>query len=338
MATSEQLVEIWRAEFLESRHRGHAVVSDASGNIIAQWGNPDQVILPRSSSKMLQALPLIESGAAKAAGLTTEQLALSCASHSGAAIHTDRVEAWLGDLGLSETDLRCGAHQPRDKPARYGLRDAQKQPCQIHNNCSGKHTGFLTLNKHLGGHADYIEVDHPVQKAVKNAFEEMTGMDTPGYGLDGCAAPNFATTVAGLALAMARMADPSGLGEARENAARALVSAMYEHPLLVAGEGRACSELMAATTAKVAIKTGAEGVYTAILPDLGLGVALKIEDGTTRGAEAAIAAILVRLGVLEADHPMALKRYNPPILNSRDMVTGSLKPDPAFFQNGAKLR
>ena len=337
MTTAETLVEIWRADFLECQHRGHAVVSDKSGNIIASWGNPEQIILPRSSSKMLQALPLIESGAAKAAGLGTEQLALSCASHNGAAIHTDRVSAWLDNLGLGDEDFRCGSHQPKDDDARHALRDNGQQPCQMHNNCSGKHSGFLTFNKHIGGGSEYIEIDHPIQKAVKEAFEEMTGLDTFGYGIDGCAAPNFATTVAGLARAMARMADPSGLGTARENAARSLVSAMREHPLLVAGEGRACSELMAAMDGKVAVKTGAEGVFIAKLPDQGLGVALKIEDGATRASEAAMAAILVRLGVLSADHPMAQKRLNPSILNCREMDTGSIRPDGQFYNNGALL-
>ncbi len=337
MSTAETLIEIWRADFLECQHRGHAVISDNTGNIIAHWGNPDAVILPRSSSKMLQALPLVESGAAAAAGLGTEQLALSCASHNGAAIHTDRVITWLDNLGLDDDDFRCGSHQPKDDDARHALRDNGQQPCQRHNNCSGKHSGFLTFNQHIGGGSEYIEVDHPIQKAVKEAFEEMTGMDTFGYGVDGCAAPNFATTVAGLARAMARMANPTGLGSARENAARALVSAMTEHPLLVAGEGRACSELMEAMDGKVAIKTGAEGVFIAILPEQGLGVALKIEDGATRASEAAMAAILVRLGVLSADHPMAKKRLNPPILNCRKMNTGFIQPAGQFYNNGALL-
>ncbi len=337
MSTAETLVEIWRADFLECQHRGHAVVSDAAGNIIASWGDPDQVILPRSSSKMLQALPLIETGAAEAFGLNTEQLALSCASHNSAAIHTDRVQTWLAGMGLNDDDFRCGSHQPKDDAARHALRDNGQSPCQMHNNCSGKHSGFLTVNKHIGGHSEYTEVDHPLQKAVKEAFEEMTGIDTPGYGIDGCNAPNFATSVTGLARAAARMADPSGLGAARENAARKLVSAMRKHPLLVAGEGRACSELMPAMDGKVAIKTGAEGVYVAILSEQGLGVALKIEDGATRASEAAMAAILVRLGVLSADHPMAKKRMNPDALNCRKVTTGFIRPTDTFYKGGALL-
>lgn len=336
MANAVNLVEIWRGPFLECVHQGHAVICDASGEIRAAWGDPDEVILPRSSCKMLQALPLIESGAAAAFGLSSEQLALSCASHQGSAIHTERVTKWLSDLDLGEDDLRCGPQPPSDVAVRHELIRSGGQPCQIHNNCSGKHSGFLTLNKHLGGGADYIDLDHPVQKAIKTAFEEMTGMDTPGYGIDGCSAPNFATTVAGLAVAAARMADPSGLGGARENAARTLVSAMIEHPLLVAGTTRACTELMQAMDS-VAVKTGAEGVFVAILPKLGLGVGLKIEDGATRASESAMAAILVRLGVLAADHPSAIKRLCPPILNRRKMDTGSVKPDVDFYANGAPI-
>jgi len=335
--SAQPLVEIWRGDFLECIHRGHVVVSDASGNILAQWGNPDQIILPRSSSKMLQALPLVESGAARAAGLTSEQLALSCASHQGAAIHSERVEKWLSALGLSESDLRCGPQPPNDTEARHALRDHGQQPCQIHNNCSGKHSGFLTLNKHLGGGSEYIDPNHPVQIAVKDAFEEMTGMATFGYGIDGCSAPNFATTVAGFARALARMADPRGLGPVRETAARSLVDAMRAHPLLVAGEGRACSELMQAMDGKVAVKTGAEGVFGAILPEQGLGVALKIEDGATRASEATMAAILVRLGVLSADHPLAVKRLNPPIPNRRNIITGYIQPSEILYQNGKPL-
>ncbi len=336
MTNAVNLVEIWRGPFLECVHRGHAVVCDASGEIRAAWGNSDEMILPRSSCKMLQALPLIESGAANAFGLSTEQLALSCSSHQGSAIHTERVTKWLSDLDLGEDDLRCGPQPPSDVSVRHEMIRSGGTPCQIHNNCSGKHSGFLTLNKHLGGGSEYVEVDHPVQKAVKTVFEEMTGMDTPGFGIDGCSAPNFATTVAGLARAMARMADPSGLGVARETAARTLVSAMMEHPLLVAGTTRACTELMQAMD-NVVVKTGAEGVFVAILPKQGLGVALKIEDGATRASESAMAAILVRLGVLAVDHPSAIKRLRPPILNRRKMDTGFIRPDADFYANGAPL-
>lgn len=335
MTEGVPMVEVWRGEFAESVHRGHAVLCDARGEIRAAWGDPDRVILPRSSCKMLQALPLVESGAG--AGLTSEQLALACASHQGAAMHVGRVAAWLAELGMSEADLRCGAQVPNDSEERGRLREEFEAPCQLHNNCSGKHAGFLALGRHLGGGPEYVEPDHPVQRAVRAAFEEMTGAASPGYGIDGCSAPNFATTLRGLAWAMARMADPAGLGRAREAAARRLVSAMVAHPLLVAGGGRACSELMTAMAGKVAAKTGAEGVFVAIWPERGLGLALKIEDGGTRASECAVATLLVRLGALEAGDPAALRRMAAPQVNRRGLVVGEIRPTPALWGNGAPL-
>ncbi len=326
------LAEIWRGPFLESIHTGHAVICDASGNIVQAWGDPDQVILPRSSSKMIQALPLIESGAAKAFGLGVDQLALACASHNSAAIHTDRVSKWLDHLGLSDDDLRCGAHDPKDVEAHHALIRAGEKPCQMHNNCSGKHSGFLTLNKHLGGGSEYIDPDHPVQVAVKDAFEDVTGQTTPGFGIDGCSAPNFATTMHGFARALAFFAAASEDGASvRERAAATLVQAMTTYPELVAGEGRACTELMRAMNGRVALKTGAEAVFAAIIPELKLGVAVKISDGSFRASECAIAAILVKLGVLAPKHPATLKRMNAPIKNCNDIITGYVKPTAALL-------
>lgn len=325
------MVEIWRGDLLESQHLGHAVVCDASGQVIEAWGNAEKVIYPRSSCKMLQALPLIESGAADAYGLGIEQLALSCASHQGAAIHTDRVSVWLKELGLSPADFRCGVQKPSDKDAHEALIIAGKTPCQIHNNCSGKHSGFLTLNKHLSGGPEYIEVDHPVQIAARDVFQEMTGETSAGYGIDGCSAPNYSTSVTGLARAMARMAAPVGSG-ARAKASTRLVDAMRTHPDLVAGEGRACTELMRAMGGKVVIKTGAEAVFVAILPEQGLGMAIKIADGGTRAAECAMAGLLVKYGVLDATHPMAIKRLHGPIRNWNGINTGHMRLSPGFIQ------
>ena len=327
MTNPVPMAEIWRGPFLESIHTGHAIICNASGDIVQCWGDPDQVILPRSSSKMIQALPLIESGAAAAANLTTDQLALTCASHNSAAIHTDRVSAWLENLGFTDDDLRCGAHDPKDTDAHHALIRAHQKPCQKHNNCSGKHTGFLTLNKHIGGGPEYNDPNHPVQLSVREAFEDVTGIDSPGFGIDGCSAPNFATTMHGFARAMAFFAAASEDGASvRERAAATLVQAMTAFPELVAGEGRACTELMRAMGGRVALKTGAEAVYIAIIPELKLGVAIKISDGTFRASECAIAAILVKLGVLEPNHPATLKRMNAPIKNCNDIITGYIRP------------
>lgn len=324
------MVERWRGEFLECVHFGQAAVVDGTGQIVQSWGNPEAVILPRSACKMVQALPLIESGAADAYQLTTEQLALACASHQGAQIHTDRVNAWLADLGLSETDLRCGPQFPDDIPARVKLIKTDENPCQLHNNCSGKHAGFLTLNQHLGGSAEYIDPDHPVQKAAKAAMEETTGVDSPGYGIDGCSAPNFATSLVGLARSMASFANATEGKSARETAMVRLREAMMTHPELVAGETRACTELMREMKGRAAVKTGADGVFTAILPELGFGVALKIQDGATVASECAIAAILGRLGVLDPESAAAKKRMNTIVRSRRGFEAGQVKPAAAL--------
>lgn len=191
------MITLTRGGRIESQHLGHAVIAHAEEGIVDAWGDPGAIIYPRSSCKMLQALPLLESGAG--AGLRDEQVALACASHQGAELHTQEVTRWLHDLGLAESDLRCGAHWPTDTSARDEMIRAATSPCQIHNNCSGKHTGFLMLNRHLGGGPDYVDPDHPVQHAVRTAFEEVTGEQSPGYGIDGCSAPNFATSLGGRA-------------------------------------------------------------------------------------------------------------------------------------------
>ena len=332
MKQSEIMAEVWHGDFLECVHRGHVAICNAKGELLASWGDPEAVVLPRSSCKMLQALPLVESGAAAHFGLKTEQLALSCASHSGAHIHTDRVNAWLNGLDLNEADLRCGGHMPRDEEAMKELICADHCFDQTHNVCSGKHSGFLTLNKHLGGGSEYIDISHPVQKAVKAAIEEMAGEATQGYVIDGCSAPNFALTLQGFARALARMADPSGLGRVREEAATSLVAAMGKHPELVAGETRATTDLMRAMDGKVAVKSGAEGVFVAILPEQGIGVALKIEDGATRASECVMAALLMHLGVADAAHPLVRKHLFCEQRNCNNFLVGSVRPSAALYQ------
>ncbi|MEH7827788.1 asparaginase [Gemmobacter denitrificans] len=330
MAQAVPMVELWRGGLLESRHLGHAVICGPDGQIVQAWGDPGKVIFPRSSCKMLQALPLVESGAADAGGLTDAQLALSCASHQGAALHVGAVDRWLTGLGLHESDLRCGAHEPYDRTERDRLIRGAEAPCQYHNNCSGKHAGMLTWVRHMKAGSEYVEPDHPLQRAIRDAFEATTGENSPGFGIDGCSAPNFATTLLGLARSMAFFANAPDSGDARSRAAYRLTRAMAAHPEFVAGEGRACTELMRAMGGRVALKTGAEAVFIAILPDQGLGIALKIEDGSGRASECAIAALLVSLGALEADHPATRKRLNARQVNWRGIDTGVLAAAPGF--------
>lgn len=329
---SPVLVEIRRGELLESVHRGSAVVAAPSGEIVAAWGDPGRVTLPRSAAKMLQALPLVESGAADAAGLGPEQLALACASHSGAAIHTALAARWLERIGRGEDDLRCGAHPPADSAARLELECRGRAPGQLHNNCSGKHCGFVTLARRLGGGPDYVDPSHPVQLAVRRAIEEVAGESAAGVAIDGCSAPNFALTLTGLATAMARFAAPGeSFGARRARAAERLVAAMAAHPALVAGEGRATTGLIRACGARAVVKSGAEGVFVAILRQSGLGLALKVDDGAGRAAEAAVAALLARFGALERAHPEFARLADAPLLNWRGLAHGHLRAVPALL-------
>ncbi|MGC1488628.1 MAG: asparaginase [Albidovulum sp.] len=327
-----QMIELWRGGTMESQHAGHAVICDEKGAVIEAWGDPDAMIFPRSSCKMIQDLPLIESGAAAKAGLRQDQLALCCASHRGALIHTVRVEKWLADLGLSEADLRCGSQVPLDAEARDFLYSTRQKPCQCHNCCSGKHAGFLTLSQHLGGDADYNDLDHPVQRAIKAAFEETTGMTSPGHGIDGCSAPNHLTSVQALGRAMAFFATAREDGSLREQAAHRLTQAMMAYPELVSGDGGACTNLMRAMGGRAAVKFGAEAVYVAILPEQKRSIALKILDGGKRASEAAITALLIRLGALEKEHPVVGRYLTGPQKNARGITTGELRLSQGFAQ------
>ncbi|MDE0697185.1 MAG: asparaginase [Boseongicola sp.] len=314
------MVEILRGDFVESRHEGHAAITCADGGIVEAWGDPGMVILPRSSAKMLQALPLLESGAG--ADLSTEQLALACASHSGERRHVLLVSQWLADLGLDDSALLCGPQPSRDREHCLWMDRVGREVTRVYNNCSGKHAGFLTLAKHLGAGPDYVDPEHPVQRAVRQAIEETCDEESPGFGIDGCSAPNFAVSLAGLARAMARFASAGGSAGLRDVAMSRLVDAMIAHPDLVSGQGRACAALMDSAREPLAVKTGAEGVYVAILPERKLGIALKIADGATRASEVAMAALLARLGAIAESHPV----LNRDIRNWDGLATGVVRP------------
>ena len=321
-----------RGDFLEREHRGAYAVCTPSGAIVAAAGDIDRLFLPRSAVKMIQALPMVESGAAAAMRLTPRHLALACASHTGSAAHAGLAESWLGAMGLGESHLMCGVQEPEDADEGFALRAAGRAATQLHNNCSGKHSGFLCLACHLKAAPEgYIAVDHPVQRRVAEAYAELTDQTGPlGWAADGCSAPNFAASVRGLARAMARYARPAeALGGVRAEAAAALRDAMMAHPFEVAGEGRANTALMRAGRGRVAMKSGAEATYVAILPGKGLGIALKIDDGTGQAATVAMTALLVRFGALEADDPAVAPWLAPKVVNRRGLDLGRVAATPA---------
>ncbi|QMU58745.1 MAG: asparaginase [Boseongicola sp.] len=318
------LAETTRGPFVESRHFGHAVISRADGSIVESWGNPTELVFARSAAKILQALPLVESGAGTS--LSTERLALACASHSAERRHVEMISDWLGDLGLDEHALCCGPQASRDEALAEEMIKTGEPVTRAFNWCSGKHSGFLTLSKHLGAELDYVNIDHPVQLAVREAFEDMTGMDSPGFGFDGCSAPNFATNLSAMARAMAVIAAAEDRADVRGKAASELCRAMIAHPEMVGGEGRVDTELMRVAREPVAIKSGAEGFYVAIIPGQKLGIALKVSDGASRGSEVAIAALLVRLGVLDINHPVVSGILAQTLTNWAGLAVGSVRP------------
>lgn len=325
------LVEVTRGALVESVHRGGVAISDAHGNIAFSLGDIAPPIYPRSALKPIQALPLVESGAAQCLGVSDEELALACASHSGEPMHTERVAAWLRRLELGERDLACGAHPVRYEPVAEEMVRRGEKPTRIHNNCSGKHTGFLTLARHWNiATSGYERHDHPVQQAVAEALGELACMigELP-WGVDGCAAPNFAIPLGAFARALAQFADPQNLSPVRARAVRQIYAAMNAYPELVAGTGRVCTLLMRAGNGRFAVKTGAEGIYAAIVPELGLGIALKIDDGAGRAAETAIAYILDRMHLLDRDAVRDL--IHAPVRNTRDAMAGERRPAPALL-------
>ena len=324
------MCEIWRGSYLESVHTGMAVICDEDGEISHQWGDPNSLILPRSSAKMMQALPLIISGAEKNFSIGEDLLALACASHNAAEIHLSRVLGWLSHLGFSETDLRCGPQPSNDPHIKKEMREKGQSPCQIHNNCSGKHAGFLSVSRHLSAGPEYTDPDHPVQLLVMDVFQELTENKVDGIVIDGCSAPNPAMPLYSLAKAMSWFATAHKRDDQLSKAAFKLRNAMVNYPELVAGEQRACTNLMKACEKKAILKTGAEGVFVAILPELEKGIALKIFDGGTRASECAIASLLTQLGVLSPNHPTALAYTNAPILNWRNIETGMMKASNSF--------
>lgn len=300
-ANNELIVEVTRGNLIESRHRGHCVVSDRTGKLTHTWGDSARVIYPRSAIKPLQALALIETGAANAFQIKATELALATASHSATKKHVDAISGWLNRIGLSDLDLECAGHNPLSRNADIDLVRDKTAPSAIHNNCSGKHAGFLTTALHMGEKTKgYTSPIHPVQQRLLEILSVMGGVDlaTMPRGIDGCGIPVIGMPLAALATALARMADPKDLNTDRAEAAGQIISAMTDHPDLVAGPGRFDTLTMRLGNGALVVKTGAEGVHAGILPELGLGVALKIDDGAKRAAEASMSAILKYLGVL----------------------------------------
>jgi L-asparaginase II len=328
------LVEVTRGPMVESRHRGSAVIVDVAGKVARSWGDHTAAVYPRSAIKPLQAIPLLESGAAEAFDLGDKEIALACASHGGEPRHTETVAAWLRSIGLGVEDLECGAHWPSHEGTSRRMAKAGETPTAIHNNCSGKHTGFLATAVHKGEPTrGYIRFDHTVQQRILGVLEAMCGigLGQAPRGIDGCSIPTIAIPLENLAYAMARFGSPDDLPAARAAACRRIAKAVAAEPFMVAGSGRYCTEVMAVTGRSVLLKTGAEGVFCAAFPEYGLGAALKCDDGATRAAEIMMSAVLRHIGVLTEEMERKLAaRIVMPLENRNGIHIGEVRPAKSF--------
>ncbi len=324
------LIEVTRGPVVESFHHGAIAVVDASGKSRAAIGDIGRRVFPRSAIKALQALPLVESGAADRYGFGNPELALASASHNGEPRHVETALAMLAKAGRGEADLECGAQIPSSSAAAEALIRAGREPRAIHNNCSGKHSGFICLACQRGVDVKgYVLPDHPVQREIRETLEAMTGtkLGPEMRGVDGCSIPTYAIPIEKLALAFARFITGEGLSAERAAAARRLATACMAEPFMVAGTGRFCTDVMAALPGRVFVKTGAEGVFCAALPELGLGVALKCDDGGTRASETMMAAVIDALVPLsDAERTRLAERLSPPVRSRRGATVGAVRP------------
>ena len=326
MKANPILVEITRGDLTESIHRGaYAVIKD-DASVVSSAGDIDKLTYPRSSLKPLQALPLIETGAANRWALTDLEFAIACGSHSGEERHVTAVREWLERIGLSMINLGCGAQQPTSTQARRYLVKNNIAPSPLYHNCSGKHAGFLSTAWHCKEPLEgYLEKNHPVQLRIKQLLSEMTldNIDVSPVAKDGCGAPIFGISLRGLALAMACYGTGRGLPDARVNAAKKLYKAMTAQPFMVAGTDRWDTETMILSGSRLIVKGGAEGVYSGCIPDQGIGIALKIDDGGRRAAETMMGLLLDRFGKLNPSISLKLNALSfPPILNSNGEKVG----------------
>jgi L-asparaginase II len=326
--TNPILVEVTRGPLVESRHRGAVAVADADGGTVLALGDITMPIFPRSAVKALQALALVEEGAADRYGFGDEELALACASHSGEPAHVAGVERMLAKIGLDAAVLRCGAHWPISQSASAALARTGA-PSALHNNCSGKHAGFLCLACAMAvDHTDYWRPDHPVQRRVRVVIEDFTGVVLAANvcAVDGCAVPTWAVPLENLARGFAKFGTGQGLSPARATVATRLLEVCATKPWFVAGTGRFCTEIMQIFGRRVFVKTGAEGVYCGALPEQGLGIAIKCDDGTGRAAQAIMASLIARFLLLADAERTALAPHIAPVLrNWNGIEVGSIR-------------
>lgn len=330
------LVERWRADVLESFHRGVICMVDGDGKVIFEAGDTGQVCYPRSALKLFQILPLLESGAVDEFGFTMEEIAIMVGSHNGEAEHLRVVESILKKIGMPSKALQCGAQYPTLTEDRNALIKADKEPNDLHNNCSGKHAGFLAWCIYGGFETEgYLETSHPLHKAILDVTAEMHEYpaEKMTVGLDGCSAPIFSLPVYNQAVGFKNLLNAERFGEKRKQSCDIVIKAMTEYPFMVAGHKRYCTELMQVCGSRVFGKTGADGVYSLGFIEEKIGCTIKIDDGLMGPQYNVAQAILEKTGIFE---PEVLKKLHPymeaPIINWAKKKTGVNKVNEKAFE------
>jgi L-asparaginase II len=294
-------------------------------------------------------LNFIENGGDQVYHLTSRELAIMCASHEGSDEHVQVIKAIQERVGLLESDLLCGVHQPFNLAAQNSLQQRGEAPTQNHNNCSGKHTGMLAFARMRGFPLPgYLDINHPIQQAILATVAQMCGLpiDHVALGTDGCSAPNYAIPLYNAALGFARLCDSRSLAPERATACRRVVSAMMANPVMVSGRGRFDTRLMEVCTGRLVAKGGAEGYYAlGFLPSAlgpgspGVGLALKIADGDNsihktsgetycRARPSVVLEILRQVGYITQRELEALAGDFSPsrqVLNVRKLVVGETR-------------
>jgi len=324
------LVEVTRGPLVESVHRGAVAVVDHNGNSIAQVGETSFLTYIRSAAKPMQALPLLESGAADHFGLLPEELALIVASHSGEEEHVRLGRQIMEKIGLGDAALCCGTHQPLHTGSAKALVARGQSPTVYHCSCSGKHAGMLALAQYYGLNTDgYYLPEHPVQRMMLESMAELAGLgpqDIP-LGVDGCGVPVFGLTVEKMAYAYARFAAADTFAGKKGEACRRLQEAMLSFPTIVAGTGRLATDIMKTARGKLLVKDGTEGVFCVGVPQKGWGIALKIEDGNLRAAGPVIVKVLQELGLLTEEERGELANHAcRQLKNYRGEKIGEIRP------------
>lgn len=331
MNSSEMILRVTRGPLTESIHRGHIAVVRSDGTLVHHLGNAELLTFARSTAKLIQALPIITSGAADHFHLSDAEIALCCASHNGEQIHTDTALSMLQKIGRKPEDLLCGAHKPYHKPTADEMGKKGIAPTVLHNNCSGKHSAMLALAAQLGvPHEQYMEPEHPVQQLMLQAVSSMSGAaeaEIP-LGIDGCGVPVFGLALSRLALAYARLGKPEGLPAEIAEASKRVIRAIRRYPEMLAGSDRFDTQLISVTKGRILGKMGAEGVFAVTVPDEGIGLALKVEDGARRALYPVVTEALFQLGLLSAEETKALSAFHRPVLrNWKGTIIGELVPE-----------